>query len=150
MPYDVPIMAMQGTPEMGPLGFHDAATETPKKGDTEIWRIINLTADGHPIHLHLVHFQVLDRTPFNLDGYSAAETAWLAGTGPMPKAEDYFSGPAIPAYPWENGWKETVIADQGMVTRFIANFDIAGTYVWHCHILEHEENDMMRPLLVLP
>jgi FtsP/CotA-like multicopper oxidase with cupredoxin domain len=73
-----------------------------------------------------------------------------AGTGPKKTPEDFFTGPAVPAYPWENAWKETVFADHGMVTRVIANFDIAGLYVWHCHILEHEENEMMRPLLVLP
>lgn len=125
-------------------------TEKPTEGDVEIWRIVNLTEDAHPIHLHLVMFQVLDRTPFDAEGYAEAQQAWLAGMGPQPVVEDFLTGDPIAPNPWETGWKDTVIANPGQVTRIIAHFDLAGLYVWHCHILEHEDNEMMRPYEVLP
>jgi spore coat protein A, manganese oxidase len=147
---DFPVAAMLGTLEQGSLRWSDVITETPKRGDTEIWRIINLTADAHPIHLHLVHFQVLDRTPFDAEAFAAAQASWLEehdGAAPVP--DDYFTGAARGPEPAERGWKETVIANPGEVTRIIATFDMAGLYVWHCHILEHEDNEMMRPYRVV-
>jgi spore coat protein A len=147
---DVPVEAMLGTAAQGALEFSDEITETPTVGDTEIWRIINLTADAHPIHLHLVHFQVLDRTPFDKEAYMEAQDEYLDEGGELPDPFDFATGEPIPAEAWEAGWKETVIASPDMITRLIANFDMEGLYVWHCHILEHEDNDMMRPFLVLP
>jgi hypothetical protein len=105
---------------------------------TEIWEIYNFTMDAHPIHLHEIMFQVLDRQPLMLD--SDMMTMMPA----MP------AGPAVPAEPWEAGFKDTVIAYPGQVTRIKAKFDLPGQYVWHCHIVEHEDNEMMRPYRVGP
>ena len=92
--------------------------------------------------------------PFTLETarqkVQAAEDAWLAGTGPQPRLEDFFTGPAERALPGESGPKDTVITYPGYVTRLQAKFDRVGTYVWHCHIIEHEDNDMMRPLEIVP
>jgi spore coat protein A, manganese oxidase len=146
---DIPVEAMLGTAERGALEWTEEATERPALGTTEIWRLLNLTADTHPIHLHLVMFQVLDRTPFDAEGYGAAQGSYLIGEGDAPRVEDYLTGPPEPAHPWENGFKDTVLAHPGELTRIVARFDIAGLYVWHCHILEHEDNEMMRPFEVM-
>ncbi len=144
----VPIHVMLGTASDGPLPWSAPPTEVIGLGDTEIWRIANLTDDAHPIHLHLVQFRVLDRIPFDSDGYTTAQTAWLARTGPMPVFENFVMGSAMPPRPEESGEKDTIMAWPGTITRIVARFDRAGTYVWHCHILEHEDNDMMRPLVI--
>ena len=108
-------------------------TEKPVLGSTEIWSFINLTDDSHPIHLHLVRFQVLDRRPFDLATYQL--------TGKV-----IFTGSAQTLDANELGWKDTVRVDPLTVTRIIVKFDgFAGRYVWHCHLLEHEDNEMMRP-----
>jgi spore coat protein A, manganese oxidase len=113
-------------------------TETPTLDTVEIWSLINLTEDVHPIHLHLVRFQILDRRPF--DQFLYFRTGELR-----------YIGAAIPPAPGEAGWKDTASAHPQMVTRIIARFEgYAGRYVWHCHILEHEDNEMMRPYEVLP
>jgi spore coat protein A len=112
-------------------------TENPILDSTEIWNLINTTDDSHPIHLHLVRFQILDRRSFDIAAY------WTTGK------LNYF-GPAIPPEPSEAGWKDTVRADPAMVTRIIIRFEgFTGRYVWHCHILEHEDNEMMRPYDVI-
>jgi spore coat protein A len=112
-------------------------TENPVLDSTEIWELANTTDDAHPIHLHLVRFQILDRRSFNSGVY------WATG-------EIKFTGPPIPPEPSEAGWKDTVRADPGMVTRIITRFEgFTGRYVWHCHILEHEDNEMMRPFDVV-
>lgn len=149
-PEDIPIEAALGTPDKGPLEWGAAATETPTAGDTEIWRVLNLTADAHPIHLHLVMFQVLDRTPFDGEGYHAAWMKFLKSQGTKPKVEDFITGSPAAALASESGFKDTVMANPGEITRLVALFDLAGDYVWHCHILEHEDNEMMRPLVVKP
>jgi len=150
LPEDIPQIAKLGTGSDGALSWGDAITETPTEGDTEIWRVLNLTADAHPVHLHLVMFQVLDRIPFDAEGYAEAQEHYLEGSGLQPNVEDFYTGAARAPEPWEFGWKDTVIANPGEVTRIIATFDLAGLYVWHCHILEHEDNEMMRPYEVLP
>jgi len=128
------------------LRWEDAVTENPKLGSTEIWNIVNLTGDAHPIHVHLVEFQVLDWTPFNAGRYAADKAA-----GKLKPLKNYLTGKPLKPIPSEAGWKDTVKAFPGMVTRIIMTFkDFSGKYVWHCHILEHEDNDMMRPLEVLP
>jgi spore coat protein A len=112
-------------------------TENPVLDSTEIWSLLNTTDDAHPIHLHLVRFQILDRRNFDVSAYWA-------------KGEVKYTGPAMPPDPSEAGWKDTVRADPGMVTRIIARFEgYPGRYVWHCHILEHEDNEMMRPYDVI-
>ena len=112
-------------------------TENPVLDSTEIWNLVNTTDDAHPIHLHLVRFQILDRRSFDVAAY------WATGKF------NYF-GPAIPPESGEAGWKDTVRADPAMVTRIIVPFTgFTGRYVWHCHILEHEDNEMMRPYDVI-
>ncbi len=111
----------------------DPVSENPALGSTEIWSLINGTDDSHPIHLHLVRFQILDRRNFYVMNY-------------LRKREMIYTGPPVPPDPNEMGWKDTVRAEAGMVTRIIVRFDgYAGRYVWHCHILEHGDNEMMRP-----
>ena len=118
--------------------WHAPITEKPVLQTTEIWEFVNLTDDSHPIHLHLVRFQILDRRPF--------EQFEFMSTGNL-----RYTAPARPPAPEEMGWKDTVRADPAMVTRIIVPFEgYSGRYVWHCHILEHEDNEMMRPYEVLP
>lgn len=114
--------------------WHDPVTEAPRLGTTEIWSIINPMGGTHPIHLHLVSFQVLDRRPFDLERYNKF-------------GDIVYTGPAVPPPPSEKGWKDTVQAHSGEVIRIAATFaPYSGRYVWHCHILEHEDYDMMRPM----
>jgi spore coat protein A len=138
----------QNLPTWG-RGFMDATTEDPHAGDLEIWRIANLTGDTHPIHFHLVNVQVLSRQAFDVVNYNG--TPALLGASRGPDAN-------------ERGWKETVRMNPGEVTTVAIKFDLPKVpfnvplsprthgheYVWHCHILEHEEHDMMRPLVVMP
>jgi len=108
-------------------------TENPSLNSVEIWELLNMTDDTHPIHLHLVRFQVLDRRRFDAFAYQN-------------KGILRYRGDAIPPDPSEAGWKDTVRAEPGMITRIIVPFEgYTGRYVWHCHILEHEDNEMMRP-----
>ena len=102
-------------------------TENPALNSTEEWDIYNFTVDAHPIHLHLVRFEVISREVF--DNTTA------------PPGFDVVQ-------PWEAGFKDTVIAYPGHITKVKAKFDIPGLYVWHCHIVEHEDNEMMRPYFV--
>jgi spore coat protein A len=117
--------------------WHMPVTEKPVINTVEIWELLNLTEDSHPIHLHLVRFQLLDRRLFDVSLYQQ-------------KRELQFLGPLIPISTAEAGWKDTVRAEPGEVTRIIVLFEgFTGRYVWHCHILEHEDNDMMRPYDVI-
>lgn len=117
--------------------WDEPITEKPKLNTVEVWNFINPTMDTHPIHLHLVHFQILDRQPFDVDYYQTYH-------------EIITTGPAVPPQPNEKGWKDTVRANPGEITRIIARFDpYTGIYPWHCHILEHEDHDMMRPYEVV-
>jgi FtsP/CotA-like multicopper oxidase with cupredoxin domain len=115
----VEVRLQDGTTKMVPV------TENPTLGDIEDWEMSNFTADAHPIHLHLVRFQVVGRAPI---GDPVVE-----GVG---------------VEPWETGYKDTVISYPGQITKVRAKFDIEGLYVWHCHIVEHEDNEMMRPYVV--
>ncbi|MDE3197041.1 MAG: multicopper oxidase domain-containing protein, partial [Acidobacteriota bacterium] len=111
-------------------------TEDPAIDTVEIWELINTTDDSHPIHLHLVRFRILDRQPFDENIYYA--TRQIRFTGPRQAPE-----------PFERGWKDTARAHSKMITRIIVRFEgYVGRYVWHCHILEHEDNEMMRPFEV--
>jgi spore coat protein A, manganese oxidase len=128
-------------------------TETPKVGTIEDWYYINLTEDTHPMHPHLVTHQVVGRTPFDVDAYRAAFgdlDGVPAGHDPRPFA----TGPMVAPDPTERGFKDTVKVNPGYFTIIRAKFDLpAGltapqTYVHHCHIVEHEDNAMMRPYTV--
>ena len=133
------------------LPFDSPPTETPAEGSIEDWYYINLTEDTHPMHTHLFMFEVIGRVPFDVAGYTAA-----AGTGPdgVPGGVDptpFATGPMVPADPNERGFKDTVKVNPGTFTIIRAKFDLPSgvqapqRYVHHCHIVEHEDNDMMRP-----
>jgi FtsP/CotA-like multicopper oxidase with cupredoxin domain len=187
-------------------GMTTGVSEFPAEGDTEVWEIVNLTADAHPIHLHAVQFQLLNRQSFDFPKYNALYDAQFGGPAaplPLPAAHcpapgvycpgygpplDYdpalnplsggklggnpdvtpfLKGVPKPPLPSEAGWKDTVINYPGQVTRYAVRwapnsfavgtpkaelrfpFDPSGggeyNYVWHCHIIDHEDNEMMRP-----
>jgi FtsP/CotA-like multicopper oxidase with cupredoxin domain len=164
-------------------------SERPAEGTTEVWEIINLTADAHPIHTHLTQVQVLNRQRFDVRKYLAAYTAAFGGVtmpdgygppgdygvanadgalGGNPGVGKFLKGPRTPPLANEAGWKDTVIMLPGQVTRIALRFaptdkpvgdaelfypfDPNGGhgYVWHCHIIDHEDNEMMRPYNVVP
>jgi spore coat protein A len=193
-------------PDFTPItlnGITNYFSELPKEGTTEIWEIINLTADTHPMHTHLIQTQILNRETFDVKGYAAAYAAafpgsatiidpatglpyapgvYIPGFGPPldyntgnlnalggnPDITPYLSGVKVPPAANEAGWKDTMQAPPGTVTRFVARFAPQGTaadasanfqfdpaalsynYVWHCHIVDHEDNEMMRPYAVIP
>jgi FtsP/CotA-like multicopper oxidase with cupredoxin domain len=135
--------------------WSDPVSETPRLGSTELWEIVNLTDDTHPIHLHLVQFQALNRQPIRVKALaklpreSRQLSRFLSGKPVLPDAN-------------ERGWKDTLRANPGEVTRFLVRFapasggafafdaTAAPGYVWHCHVLEHEDNEMMRPYAIRP
>jgi spore coat protein A len=170
-------------------------TEFPKEGETEVWEIVNTTADSHPIHLHGVQYQILNRQAFNLNTFRKAYDALFPGGvfvpnygsplpysptdtgynqalqggkyGGNPDVNPYLKGAATPPLTYEWGWKDTAIMHPGEVTRIAVRFapyaynDFNpyfpynpsaedGYYVWHCHITDHEDNDMMRPDQFVP
>ena len=126
--FDGPIATKLGTVDQNGnsvvLGWGDSITENPALNSIEVWEMHNFTKDAHPIHIHEVQFQVVNRQP----------------TG----------GVTRPPEPSESGYKDTVIAHPGEITRVKALFDRAGLFVWHCHIVEHEDNEMMRPYFIGP
>jgi len=155
--------------------FHELTTELPTIGSTDEWNFINTTPLDHNKHIHLIQFQVIDRTPFDNARYLAD---WRAVNGNPPfdhptlklNPEPYFTGPPTGPHPEENGWKDTIFTPVGNVTRLrvrwaiqspapgnllgINTFPINPLYgigfVWHCHLVEHEDNEMMRNLTVIP
>jgi spore coat protein A len=187
-------------------GVTTSFSELPLEGTTEVWEVINLTADAHPIHLHLVQFQLLSRQAFDVRRYTAVYDGSFPGgifrpafgpplpyapvvggasdptlcsapgsvCGGNPPVTPYLGGAAQGPLPYENGWKDTVIMYPGQVTRIAVRwtptdlaagtdpataaaaypFDPSGAgiynYVWHCHIIDHEDNEMMRPDMVQP
>lgn len=150
-PADIPVGAFLGTNTDGALTWMDDITETPVNGTIEIWNIVNLTQDAHPIHLHLVQFQIVERIPFRELQFEEAVEAYIRDgkQGDPPDPMNFLSGDAQLPEDNEMGWKDTMIAYPGQITRVIATFDLPGHYVWHCHILEHEDNEMMRPFIVV-
>jgi FtsP/CotA-like multicopper oxidase with cupredoxin domain len=141
MYWDGPAAAMLGNVEDDSATnkmWADEVTENPDVGDTEVWEFHNFTADAHPMHVHEVTFEVIDRQPITFEGEGTEITSIeLAGSARQPEA-------------WESGLKDTVIAYPGEVTRIKAKFDTPGQFVWHCHIVEHEDNEMMRPYRIGP
>jgi spore coat protein A len=141
MQWDGPTAAMLGTVEDGSpvhMMWADEVTENPNVGDTEVWELYNTTADAHPMHIHEVVFEVMDRERLVLDDDAEVET-------PI-----QLDGNVRPPEAWETGFKDTVIAYPGDVTRVKAQFTSPGQFVWHCHIVEHEDNEMMRPYRIGP
>jgi spore coat protein A, manganese oxidase len=144
--FDGPIEALLGTvagdPTTAPANaeprqWMDPVTENPAVGATEVWEYYNATADAHPMHIHEVAFQVVNRQAIFVDEENG--TVQLdAGSAPTPPEA------------WENGWKDTVVAYPGQVTRLRLRFTNPGQFVWHCHIVEHEDNEMMRPYRIGP
>ena len=136
-----PVEAVLGTVADGVWTQHlwmDPVTENPSVGATEIWEIYNTTADAHPMHVHEVTFEVVSRQRLvlNADG-EVVEPIRL-------------DGDVLPPEPWESGFKDTVVAYPGQATRIKARFATPGQFVWHCHIVEHEDNEMMRPYRIGP
>jgi spore coat protein A len=133
-------MQQMGTMQMMVLngkGWEDPITEKPVLGTTEIWEMVNTTTSMHPFHIHLVNFQVVDSRSFDLDQY--AKNSQIVFTDDV-QAPD----------PNQMGWKDVIQVQPGTVTRLIMKFaPYAGYYVYHCHILEHEDMDMMRPFQVV-
>jgi spore coat protein A, manganese oxidase len=134
--WDGPAAAMLGNVEDG-MAMHkmwsDDISENPRVGDTEVWEFFNFTADAHPMHVHEVMFEVVNRQNITFEEEMGHVTNIQLDGDPRP--------PEI----WENGLKDTVIAYPGEVTRIKARFETPGQFVWHCHIVEHEDNEMMRP-----
>jgi FtsP/CotA-like multicopper oxidase with cupredoxin domain len=134
-----PVEALLGTVAAGvwtERKWMDPVTENPDIGATEVWEIYNATADAHPMHIHEIIFEVVNREGLILnDEEEVVEPIQLDGEITPPK-------------PWETGFKDTVIAYPGQVTRLKARFTSPGQFVWHCHIVEHEDNEMMRPFRV--
>ena len=128
---------MDGAGEPAHEMWDDEVTDNPSVGDTEVWEFYNFTADAHPMHVHEVAFEVVNRQALvtNEDG-ETEPPARLVGDPP--------------AEIWESGFKDTVIAYPGEVTRIRAKFINPGQFVWHCHIVEHEDNEMMRPYRIGP
>jgi FtsP/CotA-like multicopper oxidase with cupredoxin domain len=187
----------QPRPDFTPVtvgGVTEYFSELPKEGSTELWEIVNLTADAHPIHLHLTQYQLVSRQAFDVNKYNAAYAAAFPGGSYMPEfgppkdyrpamnplsggkyggnpsIDPYLRGPKIVPAPNEAGWKDTVMMLPGQVTRIVVRYapqslptdapasqrhyafdpGFAHGYVWHCHIIDHEDNEMMRPVQVQP
>jgi FtsP/CotA-like multicopper oxidase with cupredoxin domain len=142
MVHDGPAEAMLGSVDAHGMPMHqmwsDPVTENPNVGDTEVWEFYNFTADAHPMHVHEVVFEVVNREGLLLNHDDDARI-------PMK-----LTGEVRPPEPWETGFKDTVIAYPGEVTRIRAKYDTPGQFVWHCHIVEHEDNEMMRPYRIGP
>ena len=117
--------------------WEEPVTENPAVGATEVWELYNATPDAHPMHIHEVTFEVVGRQDIVVD---EEDGTVRVAPGSTPRAPQ----------PWESGFKDTVIAYPGQVTRLRARFDTAGQFVWHCHIVEHEDNEMMRPYRIGP
>jgi FtsP/CotA-like multicopper oxidase with cupredoxin domain len=143
---DAPAEALLGTvagdPNIAPgvwakRMWVEPVTENPALGTTEVWELYNATADAHPMHVHEVVFEVVNRQEIFVNE-ATQEVQVVPGSVPTPPEA------------WETGFKDTVIAYPGQVTRIPAQFNTPGQFVWHCHIVEHEDNEMMRPYRIGP
>jgi len=125
------------------LEWASPVSENPAVGATEVWRMFNTTGDAHPMHIHETVFQVMGRQALKTD--EDGEELGEELSEPLTPI-----GPTIPPEPWETGFKDTVIAYPSQVTVVRATFNGPGQFVWHCHIVEHEDNEMMRPFRIGP
>ncbi|MCW3798262.1 multicopper oxidase domain-containing protein [Sphingomonas sp. BN140010] len=152
------ITDMMAPGDFGPLMYDAPITENPQLGATEQWEFLNFTEDAHPVHVHLVQYQVVEkREIFFVDedenGLPDDTTgdgliSYGHGTTPDYTKADIWIGDVIPLRPEETGWQDTVPVNPGTMMSIVARFDRPGEYVWHCHILSHEDNEMMRPFYV--
>jgi spore coat protein A len=144
--------------DFGPLSYDAPITERPLLGSTEQWNVFNFTADTHPVHLHLVQYQVVEKHEIFFqdedengipdDTTGDGLISYGVGSTPDYSTADIWIGDLIPLRPEETGWQDTVAVDPGTMMSLVATFDLPGEYVWHCHILSHEDNEMMRPFFV--
>ncbi len=146
-----PVMDVAGNMVTGAMPWHTPITENPGVGDTEIWEIYNATGDAHPVHVHLVHFEVMNREGFTADVIQQPVLQHNGAQGIGFRLENILtdgvvSGPDVT----EKTRRDMVMALPGQVTRIKMTFDKPGRYVWHCHILSHEDSEMMRPMHVGP
>jgi FtsP/CotA-like multicopper oxidase with cupredoxin domain len=144
--FDAPAEALLGTvagdPNLAPgvwmeREWADPETENPAVGTTEVWELYNASADAHPIHIHEVAFEVVNRQDIFINE-DTREVQVVPGSVPTPRES------------WEAGLKDSVVAYPGQVTRLRLRFTNPGQFVWHCHIVEHEDNEMMRPYRIGP
>ena len=142
-PVEGPLEAVLGTVDASGTAVEalwmDPITENPTVGSTEVWEFYNTTGDAHPMHIHEVTFEVVNRQALALDETTGAPLEPLTAIGPQLAPE-----------PSESGFKDTVTAYPGHVTRVRSQFRSPGQFVWHCHIVEHEDNEMMRPFRIGP
>jgi FtsP/CotA-like multicopper oxidase with cupredoxin domain len=141
-PAEAQLGTVSGDPNAGagtwiPLAWEDPVSENPAPGSTEVWEFYNATVDAHPIHVHEIAFEVVDRQAIFVDEEAMTVQVDTSATPTAPE-------------PWETGFKDTVIAYPGQVTRVRGTFGAAGQFVWHGHIVEHEDNEMMRPYRIGP
>jgi spore coat protein A len=135
-----------GVANHGTMDFNEPPTEFPSVGSTEIWEFWNTTEDAHPVHMHLVQFRILNREGFT--GPTSATVMPQGWTGVRLEPGAVLDGAPVVAPAHEQGLKDTVVCPPGMVTRVAAAFNRRGKYVYHCHILSHEEHSMMRWFIV--
>ena len=123
---------------LAPTMWADVVTENPDMGDTEVWEFYNGTADAHPMHIHEIVFEVVNRQSLvaNEEGRASRRSGSWATPARRSRGR--------------TGCKDTVIAYPGEVTRVRGQFNTPGQFVWHCHIVEHEDNEMMRPYRIGP
>ncbi|WP_432143807.1 multicopper oxidase family protein [Streptomyces sp. bgisy084] len=158
-----------GTMTFNAVPFMEPSQDFIKAGSTEIWEYINPNHDAHPMHVHLVNFQVLNRQPIDAAGYQADYEKWIDGgrkAQDKPVLANYLTGPPIPPDPDEaRSYKDTVKSYPETVTRIItgeftpptdtiasipgSGTALPATYVHHCHLLEHEDDDLMRPWTIV-
>lgn len=146
-----PTVDAAGNTVNGSLGFSEPVTERPALNTTEVWEFYNATEDAHPIHLHLVSFQLLNRESFTgtITPKEQPQHDDIVGVGGVLSNIILGRDVTEPAAN-ERDWKDTIIAPPGQVTRIVTSpFDRPGEYVWHCHILSHEDHEMMRPFEVV-
>lgn len=140
------LQPLLGTEAAGSLTWFEPITENPRLNDVEVWEVFNTTEDAHPIHLHLVAFRILNRESFTgtVTERPQAQHDGTFGVGGV-LSNIVLGSDAVDPSPNEAGLKDTAVMLPGQVTRVIAKFDRPGRYVWHCHILSHEDHEMMRP-----
>jgi spore coat protein A len=145
------LQPLLGTLNEGSLAWFEPITENPMVNDVEIWEVYNATEDAHPIHLHLVAFQILNRESFagEVSEKEQPQHNGAEGVGGL-LSDVVLGGDSAGPAANEAGWKDTAVMLPGQVTRVVARFDREGRYVWHCHILSHEDHEMMRPYYVGP